>query len=58
MVWNSVNAAEIKWFFNGKSIERGPDGFFTPETDGELKAEIVWKDGGEDIIVKKIIIND
>ncbi len=55
-VYNAADAAEIRWEFNGTEIRTGGDGYFTVGTSGSLKAYVTWKDGGEEIIMKEIII--
>lgn len=57
-VWNATDAAEIKWYFDGRAVAPGGNGTFCPGRNGELKAVITWEDGSEDIILKEITIAD
>lgn len=50
-VSNSVSAIEVRWFFNGKRIE--DCNAFTPEGNGEIRAEIVWPDSSVDYCFKE-----
>lgn len=58
VVWNSASAAQVRWYFDGKIIQRGSDGFFHPSKSGQLKAVVNWEDGSEDIIIKDIKIKN
>ena len=53
---NCKDATAIRWFYNGREVKPGDDAFFRPECDGELKMEVIWKDGSRDSVRKKIII--
>lgn len=53
-VFNATGAAEMRWYFDGRRIDAGADGFFHPDRSGVLKVEILWEKGGSDIIIKKI----
>ncbi len=55
-VYNSNNADEITWEFNGSVIEAGGDGYFTVDRSGTLKARIIHEDGSEEILMKEIRI--
>lgn len=57
MVYNAVDAAEIRWTFNDKEIYPEGDGYFTVNESGTLKAYVIWENGSEDIIEKKINIS-
>ena len=54
-VYNASEAAEIAWYFNGKSITVGGNGYYTVTESGTLKAHITYADGGETFIIKEII---
>ena len=58
MVYNAVDAAEIRWTFNDKEIYPEGDGYFTVNGSGTLKAYVLWENGGEDIIEKKINVTN
>ena len=58
IVWNGASAAQVRWYFDGKIIQRGSDGFFHPSKSGQLKAVVNWEDGSEDIIIKDIKIKN
>ena len=53
---NAIGAINIRWFFNGKEIRTGADGYYHISTNGELKAELIWEDSSRDIIRKSIIV--
>lgn len=55
-VYNAPNADRIEWTLDGRSIKTGPDGYYTLDTGGTLKAKIIRTDGTCDIIVKKLNI--
>ena len=55
---NAADAAEVSWTFDGRTITHEGDGYYTLTRSGELKAAVQWKDGGVDIIIKKIKISD
>ena len=55
-VWNATEATEVKWFFNGSSIPRGKDGWYELKRSGELSAEVIWEDGTQDVVYKKIVV--
>lgn len=57
MTYNTSEAEEVRWSFNGREILPGPDGYFTLSENGILKAYVAWEDGSEDIIEKKITIS-
>lgn len=54
-LYNTAEAQEIRWTFNGRDIRPEPDGRFTVTTGGILKAYVTWKDGSMDIIEKRIL---
>ena len=57
MAYNTAEAAEVKWTFNGKKITPEDDGYYTVKESGTLKAHVLWQDGSEDIIEKKINVS-
>lgn len=52
---NASDAASISWTFDGAAVEAGPDGYFTVDGSGTLKAEIIFPDGAETVIIKEIV---
>lgn len=54
--YNTADAAEITWEFNGKTIRTAGDGYYTVTENGILKAHIIWMDGSEETLMKEIII--
>lgn len=54
IVSNASEAEDIKWSFNGTSVSRGDDGYYTVSTSGRLCAKVYWEDGSVDVIVKEI----
>lgn len=57
MAYNTSEAEDVRWTFNGQEVTAGPDGYFTVTENGILKAYVAWEDGSEDIIEKKITIS-
>lgn len=55
-VMNAQGAKSISWSFDGRDIATGPDGYFEPGRSGLLKARVVYGDGTEEIIVRRIVI--
>lgn len=53
-VVNANNAEQIQWQYNDTDISPDKDLYFRPEGSGTLKAIVTWKDGSQDIIIKKI----
>lgn len=54
-VYNSSNAEEVEWFFNGEMVYTDENGFFTIDKEGELRAVLHYSDGSSDMIVKEIV---
>jgi hypothetical protein len=54
-VYNAHDAYSVTWYFDGKTITPGADGYYHLTRSGELKAVISFP-GGSDIITKKIIV--
>jgi len=54
-VYNAADADGVRWYFDGKAITPGPDGYYHPTRSGELKAVVSTPDG-TDIITKQIIV--
>lgn len=55
-VCNATEAEGIVWRFDGEKITVGKDGYWHPEKSGVLKAEISYKDGSKDIIIRKLTV--
>ena len=53
-VMNAQGAAQIRWTFNGAEIHVDGDFYYGLESDGILKAHIVWEYGSEDVVIKEI----
>ena len=53
-IGNASDAASISWTFNGSPVAVGPDGYYTVTGNGTLKAEIIFHDGSETVIIKEI----
>ena len=51
---NATEAEAISWEYNDTAVTPGKDFHFYPETSGTLKAIVMWEDGSNDIIIKKI----
>lgn len=52
--YNTREAANIRWTFNGEEIQTESDHYYTLEESGELQAHITWEDGSTDILSKFI----
>ena len=52
---NASDAASISWTFNGSPVTAGGDGYFKVSENGTLKAEIIFPDGAETVIIKEIV---
>ena len=55
-IFNVIDAEETEWTFDGLPAVTGPDGFFTVEKSGRLKAKVYHSDGSMDIIIKDIVV--
>jgi hypothetical protein len=55
-VFNSQDALEIRWTFEGMEITPDAKGCYTLPGSGILRAELVWEDGTSDIICKEITV--
>ena len=55
-VYNVPDADGVTWYFNGKKIDRGNDGYYHLTVSGELKAVVSYPSGSTDIITKKIVV--
>lgn len=53
-VFNAPEADSIEWFFDGKAISEGRDGYFPLPGSGTLKARIHSADGSINTIIKEI----
>jgi len=53
-VYNTLDAEDIIWYYNGEEISVGKSGYFTPTESGTLKAEILYKDGTSEILTKTL----
>ena len=54
-VYNAADADGVTWYFDGKRITPGADGYYHLTRSGELKAVISGPDG-TDIITKQIVV--
>ena len=55
-LYNCPDTESVVWYYDGKEIKAGGNGYFTPSASGTLKADITYSDGGKDIIVKEVKI--
>ena len=55
-VMNAQDAAQIRWTFNEVEIAVDGDFYYGLESDGVLKAHIIWEDGSEDTVIKEITL--
>ena len=54
-VYNAPDAVRVSWYFDGKAIAPGADGYYHLTRSGELKAVVTYPDSTE-IITKKIVV--
>ena len=54
-VYNAADAVKVTWYFDGKSISPGADGYYHLSRSGVLKAVVTYPDSTE-IITKKIVV--
>ena len=54
-VYNAPDAVRVAWYFDGKPISPGADGYYHLSRSGELKAVVTYS-GSTDIITKKIVV--
>ena len=55
-VYNTPDADGVTWYFDGKEIRHGDDGYYHLTRSGELKAVVSYPSGDTDIIAKKIVV--
>lgn len=53
-VFNATDAAEVKWYFNGREISVGADGYWRVTSSGTLRAEVLMNDGSTEVLIKEI----
>ena len=53
-VFNSYNAVEIRWSFDGENITVDSEGYYHITKSGTLRAELLYEDGSIDVINKEI----
>ena len=53
-VYNVPDAEEVIWTLDGRRIGTGPDGYYTIDKGGILKAQVLHTDGSTDILIKKL----
>lgn len=53
-VFNATDAAEVKWYFNGREISVGADGYWRVTSSGTLKAVVLMNDGSTEVLIKEI----
>ena len=54
-VYNAPDAVRVAWYFDGKPVTPGADGYYHLTRSGELKAVVTYPDN-TDIITKKIVV--
>ena len=54
-VYNATDAVSVAWYFDGKPISPGADGYYHVTRSGVLKAVVNYPDSSE-IITKKIVV--
>ena len=54
-MYNAADAVRIVWYFDGKPITPGADGYYHLSRSGVLKAVVTYPDS-TDILTKKIVV--
>ena len=54
-VYNAADAVKVTWYFDGKAISPGADGYYHLSRSGVLKAVVTYP-GSTEIITKKIVV--
>ena len=57
ILFNATDAVQTVWTMDGKTVQAGEDGYYTPSASGLLKASVTYEDGTVDIITKEIKIS-
>ena len=55
-VFNTEDVESVDWYFDGKSISTGDDGYYALSESGVLKAAITHGDGTREAIIKEITV--
>lgn len=55
-VMNLSGATEVRWTFGGVAVRVGLDGYFQLDSSGQLRAEIHYRNGDTEVIVKEISV--
>lgn len=55
-VYNATDVLHVRWTMNGREISVGKDGYYEILADGELRAEVEYKDGTTEILYKKVTV--
>ena len=55
-IFNPGDATAVHWFFGGLRVYPGPDGWWTLNSSGVLKAEVWRPDGSKDVIIKRLTV--
>lgn len=55
-LFNAVDAVEVRWYWNGREICAGGDGYYRVWTSGELKAVAEYAGGPTEIFIKRIVV--
>jgi hypothetical protein len=53
-IYNCPEAESVRWFFDGRHVTTGEDGYYHITRSGLLKAEITLSDGSKEIITRKL----
>lgn len=57
-LFNSKGAESVEWTYDGRPVETGENGYFTPGASGTLRATAYFSDGTREIMTKEIIIRE
>ena len=55
-VYNTPDADGVTWYFDGRIIGPGADGYYHLTRSGELKAVVSYPSGSTDILTKNIVV--
>ena len=56
VVYGAPEAVSVRWTYDGKKIEPGPDAYFHPERSGLLKAYVSYGDGSVEVLAKELTV--
>ena len=55
-MWNLSDVMDVEWYWDGRQITAGDDGYYELSSDGTLKAVVTYRNGTEEIFTKTITL--